>query len=150
MIDSALNELKSVFQNLTTSMTEADVTELRKRINTFFDELAIERLAREEQIDKIFAILSENKDFKGRKEDVALLVATLNAGNLPNKSERAKSDHTKTKRPAKYEYHDETGALKTWCGTGRKPFALTKLIDDGNALDSYLIVKEPSWDSASS
>ncbi len=52
---------------------------------------------------------------------------------VPSKSKRAA-------RPAKYQYIDENGELKTWTGQGRTPAVIKKAIEiQGKSLDDFLL-----------
>ena len=42
-------------------------------------------------------------------------------------------------KPPKYEFKDENGELKTWTGQGRMPKALQNALDNGRALEEFLI-----------
>nr|CEK27449.1 DNA-binding protein H-NS [Yersinia ruckeri] len=43
-------------------------------------------------------------------------------------------------RPAKYQYTDENGELKTWTGQGRTPAVIKKAIEEqGKSLDDFLL-----------
>lgn len=42
-------------------------------------------------------------------------------------------------RPAKYQFTDENGELKTWTGQGRTPAVIKKAIEDGKSLDDFLL-----------
>ena len=42
-------------------------------------------------------------------------------------------------RPAKYQYKDENGQVKTWTGQGRTPKAIQVQLDAGKSLDSFKI-----------
>ncbi|MEC5341606.1 histone-like nucleoid-structuring protein H-NS [Brenneria populi] len=43
-------------------------------------------------------------------------------------------------RPAKYQYTDENGEVKTWTGQGRTPAVIKKAIEEqGKSLDDFLI-----------
>ena len=42
-------------------------------------------------------------------------------------------------RPAKYQYVDENGVIKTWTGQGRTPKAIQAQLDQGKPLSSFEI-----------
>lgn len=42
-------------------------------------------------------------------------------------------------RPAKYEYTDIFGSRKTWTGQGRTPSVIQRHLDEGKALEDFLI-----------
>ncbi|ANI29157.1 transcriptional regulator [Yersinia entomophaga] len=61
------------------------------------------------------------------------LMATLSTAKAAGKAKRAA-------RPAKYQYTDENGELKTWTGQGRTPAVIKKALDEqGKSLDDFLL-----------
>ncbi|MDR0805794.1 MAG: DNA-binding transcriptional regulator H-NS [Enterobacteriaceae bacterium] len=61
------------------------------------------------------------------------LLQTLSAAKIPGKAKRAV-------RPAKYQFTDENGELKTWTGQGRTPAVIKKAIEDeGKTLEDFLL-----------
>lgn len=61
------------------------------------------------------------------------LLNTMGSTKIPGKTKRAT-------RPAKYQYTDENGELKTWTGQGRTPAVIKRAInDDGKTLDDFLL-----------
>ncbi|QCR36235.1 histone-like nucleoid-structuring protein H-NS [Nissabacter sp. SGAir0207] len=43
-------------------------------------------------------------------------------------------------RPAKYQYQDENGEMRTWTGQGRTPAVIKKAMDEeGKSLDDFLL-----------
>ncbi|AKJ42575.1 histone-like nucleoid-structuring protein H-NS [Pragia fontium] len=61
------------------------------------------------------------------------LLQTLSAAKISSKSKRAA-------RPAKYQFTDENGELKTWTGQGRTPAVIKKAIEEqGKSLDDFLL-----------
>lgn len=61
------------------------------------------------------------------------LLQSLGAAKNPGKSKRAA-------RPAKYQYTDENGEVKTWTGQGRTPAVIKKAIEEqGKSLDDFLL-----------
>ncbi|WP_159564485.1 histone-like nucleoid-structuring protein H-NS [Budvicia diplopodorum] len=61
------------------------------------------------------------------------LLQSLSATKVIGKSKRAA-------RPAKYQFTDEDGELKTWTGQGRTPAVIKKAIEDeGKSLDDFLL-----------
>lgn len=61
------------------------------------------------------------------------LLQTMAATKAACKAKRAT-------RPAKYQYKDENGELKTWTGQGRTPAVIKKSIEEqGKSLDDFLL-----------
>ncbi|NIH16415.1 histone-like nucleoid-structuring protein H-NS [Serratia symbiotica] len=61
------------------------------------------------------------------------MAATKAVGKVVGKAKRAT-------RPAKYQYKDENGELKTWTGQGRTPAVIKKAIEEqGKSLDDFLL-----------
>ncbi len=61
------------------------------------------------------------------------LLQSLGANKVAGKAKRAA-------RPAKYQYTDENGELKTWTGQGRTPAVIKKAIEEqGKSLDDFLL-----------
>lgn len=42
-------------------------------------------------------------------------------------------------RPAKYQYTDENGEIKTWTGQGRTPAVIKNALGEGKDMDDFLI-----------
>lgn len=61
------------------------------------------------------------------------LLQTISASKITNKAKRAT-------RPAKYQYYDESGEIRTWTGQGRTPAVIKKAIDEEEkSLDDFLL-----------
>ncbi|MBT0726326.1 H-NS histone family protein [Rosenbergiella australiborealis] len=43
------------------------------------------------------------------------------------------------KRPAKYQYTDQSGHIQTWTGQGRTPVVIQRALSQGDTLESFLI-----------
>lgn len=50
-----------------------------------------------------------------------------------------KAKRTRSPRPAKYRYTNETGESKTWSGQGRMPKRISNLIAEGGELKDFEI-----------
>ncbi len=62
-----------------------------------------------------------------------LMQTLASAKTASNKAKRAA-------RPAKYEYKDENGEMRTWTGQGRTPAVIKKAIEEqGKSLDDFLL-----------
>ncbi|AYC18995.1 DNA-binding protein H-NS [Dickeya dianthicola] len=61
------------------------------------------------------------------------LLQSLGSSKVAGKAKRAA-------RPAKYQYTDENGELKTWTGQGRTPAVIKKAVEEqGKSLDDFLL-----------
>ncbi|KYP97523.1 transcriptional regulator [Sodalis-like endosymbiont of Proechinophthirus fluctus] len=55
-------------------------------------------------------------------------------------SSKSAGKNKRAARPAKYQYIDESGDVKTWTGQGRTPAVIKKAIDEeGKALEDFLL-----------
>ncbi|PLR39553.1 DNA-binding protein [Chimaeribacter californicus] len=108
----------------------------------------------EEMLSKLESVVSERRDEeqsmiaeqKEREDKLAKYREMLLADGIDPSDlmavEASKSKTGKAKRaprPAKYEYKDEKGELKTWTGQGRTPAAIKEALDAGKTLESFLI-----------
>ena len=67
------------------------------------------------------------------------LVGTIEVEKKPG---RGGKGIKRAPRPPKYEYTDSlTGEMRTWTGQGRLPSPIRKAIEDGSALEDFLIKK---------
>ena len=61
------------------------------------------------------------------------LLNSLSVAKAPGKAKRAA-------RPAKYQYTEENGEVKTWTGQGRTPAVIKKAIEEqGKQLEDFLL-----------
>lgn len=58
---------------------------------------------------------------------------------LANSKTAAPKKVKRSARPAKYEYTDENGDLKTWTGQGRTPAIIKQALEAGQDLESFAI-----------
>ncbi|MGL4601952.1 MAG: H-NS family nucleoid-associated regulatory protein [Plesiomonas sp.] len=58
---------------------------------------------------------------------------------LANSKTAASKKAKRSTRPAKYEYTDENGELKTWTGQGRTPAVIKQALEAGQDLESFAI-----------
>ena len=108
----------------------------------------------EEMLSKLESVVSERRDEeqsmiaeqKEREDKLAKYREMLLADGIdPSDLMAAEANKSKTgkakraSRPAKYEYKDEKGELKTWTGQGRTPAAIKEALDAGKTLESFLI-----------
>lgn len=110
----------------------------------------------EEMLEKLEAVVSERreseKQYRAEQEEherklqhyrELMLADGIDPSELTQGSPSLKSVASKTKRaarPAKYEYKDDNGEMKTWTGQGRTPAVIKRGIEEeGKSLDDYLI-----------
>lgn len=117
-------------------------------------ELSFEQLTEaKEKLDMLFkereeAELKVMEEQKERQAKLAEFQAMLQqAGIDPSEllgtgeskgAKESAAKRTRAPRPAKYKYTEE-GVEKTWTGQGRMPKAITKAVEGGTALESFLI-----------
>lgn len=94
---------------------------------------------REEDTQAQEAIAKRTRKFQQYREmliadgiDPSELLQNM-SNKIPGKTKRAA-------RPAKYQYTDENGELKTWTGQGRTPIVMKIAIEKhGKSLDDFLL-----------
>lgn len=113
--DVELTELEEILEKLTTVVNE-----------------------RREEIEAERA-LNREKEEKLSKYREMLLADGIDPNELLSAGEITKKRSRRAPRPAKYQYTDENGELKSWTGQGRTPAAIKKALDEGKKLDTFLI-----------
>lgn len=112
------------------TLDESQLSEVRDKFLSAVDDVAelfeIEREKEAEKKKKIADFLAQAEREGITVEDLAGEVTQPKATN-------------RRKRPAKYEFHSESGERKTWTGQGRMPSDLKNAIDAGATLESFLI-----------
>lgn len=122
-----------------------------RSIRVLTKELSLEQL--EDIAEKFAAVIDEKKDEllkieqqeAERQEKVAALKEQLEKSGLSKEelaallfSNTVATERKKrTPRPAKYQYTDEKGQLKTWTGQGRTPKCIQDALDNGKSLDDF-------------
>ncbi|ERP73451.1 DNA-binding protein [Yersinia pestis 24H] len=106
----------------------------------------------EEMLEKLEVVVNERREEESQSqaeiEERArklqqyremLIADGIDPNELLQASAAAKAA-AKAKRPAKYQYKDENGELKTWTGQGRTPAVIKKAIEEqGKSLDDFLL-----------
>lgn len=108
-------------------------------------EIALEREAQEtekkrkedEQQAKIIAFVEKVKKDGLSIEDVLAALSTQTAETVT--STKKKQQRKYKKRPAMYQYVDQSGITKTWTGQGRTPLVIQKELNEGKTLQDFLI-----------
>ncbi|MGV6989603.1 H-NS family histone-like protein [Testudinibacter sp. P80/BLE/0925] len=91
--------------------------------------LQIEQQEAERQ-EKVAALKEQFEKSGLSKEELAALLFSNTVA-----TERKK----RSPRPAKYQYTDEKGQVKTWTGQGRTPKSIQDALDSGKSLDDFKI-----------
>lgn len=107
----------------------------------------------EEMLEKLEAVVNERREaeaaiaseIKEKEEKLAkyrqmllddgIDLSELTSTEFPSGKSRAK----RAPRPAKYQYTDENGDVKSWTGQGRTPAVIKQALDQGKSLDDFLI-----------
>ena len=98
-------------------------------------ELTLDQM--EEALSKLSSVIEEQRETKAAEQ----AVAQERERKLKEYMEQMAAP--RSKRPAKYEYLDDTGAYRTWTGQGRKPSPIKNAMDSGRkTLEDFLINKE--------
>ncbi|MCX8956062.1 H-NS family histone-like protein [Erwinia psidii] len=107
----------------------------------------------EDMLEKLEAIVKERREaeaaiaseIKEKEEKLAKYRQMLLDDGI-DLSELTASENTSGKprtkrapRPAKYQYTDENGEIKSWTGQGRTPAVIKQALDQGKPLDDFLI-----------
>ncbi|MGY5958029.1 H-NS family nucleoid-associated regulatory protein [Kosakonia sp. BK9b] len=115
-------------------------------------EVTLETL--EEMLEKLSVVVEERREEdvslrKELEEKEAKLAAfrqkLIDEGIDPTellsslKGQTTKSKSVRAPRPAKYQYTDEDGSVKTWTGQGRTPKAIAKALAEGKKLEDFAL-----------
>lgn len=107
----------------------------------------------EEMLEKLEAVVNERREaeaaiaseIKEKEEKLAkyrqmLLDDGIDLSELTStETTSGKSRAKRAPRPAKYQYTDENGDVKSWTGQGRTPAVIKQALDQGKSLDDFLI-----------
>ncbi|MFS1430289.1 H-NS family nucleoid-associated regulatory protein [Vibrio splendidus] len=126
-------------RSLRASTKELSIDELLSMQNNLND-IIHERQAADEIIaqqdaerkEKINEVLAQIKADGFEVGDILAAIAA--------KPAKAKKESRKySQRPAKYQYLDVSGETKTWTGQGRTPLVIQNALNNGKALNDFLI-----------
>lgn len=110
----------------------------------------------EEMLEKLEVVVNERREEESQAQAETeerarklqqyremLIADGIDPNELLNTMAAAKAATGKSKRaarPAKYQYTDENGDVKTWTGQGRTPAVIKKAIEEqGKSLDDFLL-----------
>ena len=125
-----IRSLRAATRELTLEQLEEGLAKLTSIVEEQREAKAAERAANEERERKL-------KEFVNKLEADGIDINDLIEMAEPSKKAVSSS---RSKRPAKYGYHDDNGEYKTWTGQGRKPAAIQKAVESGEKkLEDFLI-----------
>ncbi|RQM78009.1 transcriptional regulator [Aeromonas jandaei] len=113
------------------------LTEAKEKLDMLFKEREEAELKVMQEQEERQAKLAE---FQAMLEQAGIDPSELlGAGEGKGKGAKETADkRTRAPRPAKYKY-TEDGVEKTWTGQGRMPKAIAHAVENGTALESFLI-----------
>lgn len=115
-------------------------------------ELTLDQM--EEALEKLSSVIEEQRETKAAEQAASqererklkeymdqMAADGIDLNDLLQLAEPAKKvSAPRSKRPAKYEYTDESGEYRTWTGQGRKPSPIKNAMDNGSkTLEDFLI-----------
>ena len=126
-----LRTLRNLTRELTISQLESAVEKLQEIIKEKYETAEQHQREVQERKDRI-------KKYKELLKQDGITAADL-AEILGDTKQPKKVKQKCPSRPAKYQYKDENGQVKTWTGQGRTPKAIQVQLDAGKSLDSFKI-----------
>jgi DNA-binding protein H-NS len=110
-------------------------------LEEMYDKLKIVVEERRQELQTTEAEQKEHKEKLERFREMLLSdgidPAELMSGNVETKPKKRR-----TPRPAKYQYTDEGGTIRTWTGQGRTPKAIAMQIAAGASLESFEVASD--------
>lgn len=119
--DFSVEQLENLLEKIETLVSEKKV-ELAKAQE--------EENARQERIAKYKELLEKEGISRQELAEILGLDVSEKVSGVSKK---------RSARPAKYQYVDENGVIKTWTGQGRTPKAIQAQLDQGKPLSSFEI-----------
>ncbi len=126
-----LRTLRNFTRELTIPQLESAVEKLQEIIKEKYETAEQHQREVQERKDRI-------KKYKELLKQDGITAADL-AEILGDAKQSKKVKQKRPSRPAKYQYKDENGQVKTWTGQGRTPKAIQVQLDAGKSLDSFKI-----------
>lgn len=125
-----LNNIRS----LRAQSREVALTELEE----ILEKLSIVVSERREEIEAEIAQNREKEELLSKYREL-LRSEGIDPNELVASTDNTKKRTRRAPRPAKYQYTDENGEVKSWTGQGRTPAAIKKALDQGKDLNVFLI-----------
>ena len=126
-----LRTLRNLTRELTISQLESAVEKLQEIIKEKYETAEQHQREVQERKDRI-------KKYKELLKQDGITAADL-AEILGDAKQSKKVKQKRPSRPAKYQYKDENGQVKTWTGQGRTPKAIQTKLDKGKSLSDFEI-----------
>ena len=126
-----LRTLRNFTRELTIPQLESAVEKLQEIIKEKYETAEQHQREVQERKDRI-------KKYKELLKQDGITAADL-AEILGDAKQSKKVKQKRPSRPAKYQYKDENGQVKTWTGQGRTPKAIQVQLDAGKSLNSFKI-----------
>ena len=126
-----LRTLRNFTRELTIPQLESAVEKLQEIIKEKHETAEQHQREIQERKDRI-------KKYKELLKQDGITAADL-AEILGDAKQSKKVKQKRPSRPAKYQYKDENGQVKTWTGQGRTPKAIQVQLEAGKSLDSFKI-----------
>ncbi|MDG3410445.1 H-NS family nucleoid-associated regulatory protein [Vibrio parahaemolyticus] len=132
---ATLTNLRSV-RSITSDMTLEQLEKAVANMSKVFEEQKIlvesEKKAQQERQARLDAIIAQMKEDGITEEELAAYMK-----KTETKQPKARKKYAK--RPAKYEYVNGKGEVKTWTGQGRTPSVIAKALENGKSLADFEI-----------
>ncbi len=119
-----LNNIRSL-RNLARDLTLEQLENINQKLQLVISEKREEAEERKARIEKYKTLLIQDEI---TAEELAEILG-----------EKTFVKKKRESRPAKYQYTDENGQVKTWTGQGRTPKAIQAALDAGKSLESFAI-----------
>lgn len=126
-----LNNIRSL-RNLARDLTLEQLENINQKLQLVISEKREEAELLERQTEERKARIEKYKTLLIQDEITAEELAEILGEKTFVKKKREV-------RPAKYQYTDENGQVKTWTGQGRTPKAIQAALDAGKSLESFAI-----------
>ena len=126
-----LNNIRSL-RNLARDLTLEQLENINQKLQLVISEKREEAELLERQTEERKARIEKYKTLLIQDEITAEELAEILGEKTFVKKKREA-------RPAKYQYTDENGQVKTWTGQGRTPKAIQAALDAGKSLESFAI-----------
>ena len=116
-------------------LTFEQLTEAKEKLDVVFKEREDVELKLMQEQEERQAKLAE---FQAMLEQAGIAPSELLGTGEGKGDKESAAKRTRAPRPAKYKY-TEDGVEKTWTGQGRMPKAIAHAVENGTALESFLI-----------
>ncbi|WP_334472184.1 H-NS family histone-like protein [Arsenophonus sp. PmNCSU2021_1] len=128
----SLNNIRTL-RAIAREMPLESLQEIHDKFNTVVDERREDENQARAQLEAHSQKIAKYiKLLEGEGLSLDDLVTAKTPSKTSNRTKRAA-------RPAKFQYKDENGEIKTWTGQGRTPAVIKKALTNGKNMDDFLI-----------